>query len=124
MLLPLNRIIIFAGDVEKCANFFTQAFGFTQLPSIYPKSEWIELETGGCRLAFHQAHGPDGPIKSPTGSDWNPHKIVFYAQDVPAARTRLLAAGAPMEETHLSGDLALCNGRDPEGHVFQMSNRK
>jgi glyoxalase/bleomycin resistance protein/dioxygenase superfamily protein len=67
MIAPLNRIIIFAGDVQKCAGFFRDAFGFTVVPSDDPPSEWLELETGGCRLAFHQAHGPKGRTMSPTG---------------------------------------------------------
>ena len=27
-----------------------------------------ELDAGGCKLALHKAHGPDGPIDKPTGS--------------------------------------------------------
>ena len=33
MPTPLNRIIIFVGDVEKCAAFYQEAFGFAALPS-------------------------------------------------------------------------------------------
>lgn len=124
MLAPLHRIIIFVGDVEKCAKFYVDAFGFTALPSQHEAKEWMELETGGCRLAFHKARGPNGLIYSPTGSAMHPHKIVFFAEDVEAARAALVARGAVMGEVRKSGELVLCDGKDPEGHVFQISNRK
>jgi predicted enzyme related to lactoylglutathione lyase len=124
MLAPLHRIIIFVGNVEKCAKFYVDAFGFTALPSQHGAKEWMELETGGCRLAFHKAHGPKGPIDSPTGSAMHPHKIVFYAEDVQAARAAVAARGAVMGKVHKFGELVMCDGKDPEGHVFQISNRK
>jgi catechol 2,3-dioxygenase-like lactoylglutathione lyase family enzyme len=124
MLSPLHRIIIFVGDVRKCADFYRDNFGFTIVPSDDPPSEWMELDTGGCRLAFHQAHGPKGPIHSPTGGPMNPHKIVFYAKDVAKARVKLIAKGVKMRTVQTYGKLRFCDGRDPEGHVFQISNRK
>ena len=123
MLMPLHRVIIFVGDVQKCAEFYGNAFGFKTVPSDLPIAEWAELDTGGCRLAFHQAHGPNGPIKSSTGSQMNPHKIVFHAQDVDAARADLVSKGANMGQIKRFGPLVMCDGQDPEGHVFQISNR-
>ena len=66
MPMPLNRVIIFCGDVGRCAHFFRDAFGFAVVRSERPSKDWLELETGGCRLAFHKARGPDGPIDEPT----------------------------------------------------------
>jgi predicted enzyme related to lactoylglutathione lyase len=124
MITPLNRVIIFVGDVQKCAGFYRDAFGFKPLPSDHASTQWIELDTGGCQLAFHKAHGPDGPIDDPTGSPMNPHKIVFFAEDVEAARAAVVARGAVMGDVSRFGSLALCDGQDPEGHVFQISNRR
>jgi predicted enzyme related to lactoylglutathione lyase len=123
MPTPLNRIIIFVADVEKCAAFYQDAFGFTALPSDISPSEWIELDTGGCRLAFHKAHGKSGPIDRPTGGANNPHKIVFHADDVAAERAKLVARGVAMGKVNQFGPLTMCDGHDPEGHVFQLSNR-
>ena len=53
----------------------------------------------------------------------NPHKIVFYAQDVDAARAAVVARGAVMGAVRKFGTIALCDGQDPEGHVFQLSTR-
>ena len=122
MSTPLNRIIIFVGNVEKCARFYRDVFGFTALPS--DTSDWIELDTGGCRLAFHKAHGPRGPIDTPTGGAMNPHKIVFFAKDVEGTREAVIAGGAKMGDIRKFGKLVFCDGKDPEGHVFQISNRE
>jgi len=119
---PLNRVIVYVGDVQKCARFYADVFGFAALPSDLPSAEWAELDTGGCRLAFINAHGPDGPINSPTGSPMNPHKIVFYAEDVEAARATAVARGAVMGDVRKFLLQVLCDGKDPEGHVFQISN--
>jgi predicted enzyme related to lactoylglutathione lyase len=121
VLTPLNRIIIFVGDVEKCGNFYRDVFGFTALPG--GDADWIELETGGCRLALHKAHGSKGRMNSPTGNSKNPHKIVFFAQDVEATRAAIVKRGAKMGKIHSYGSLTFCDGKDPEGHVFQISNR-
>jgi catechol 2,3-dioxygenase-like lactoylglutathione lyase family enzyme len=120
---PLKRIIIFVGDVQKCAGFYRDAFGFAPLQSDHPSTDWLELDTGGCLLAFHKAHGPNGPIDAPTGSATNPHKIVFYVEDVAAAREDLVRRGISIGPVHAFGKLCLCDGQDPEGHVFQLSNR-
>lgn len=120
----LNRIIIYAGDAVRCARFFEEHFGFAPVGEFSP--EWAELDAGGCRLAFHQAYGPSGPITSATGSPMNPHKIVFTVPDVAKARQRLVDGGVEMGEIQRFEDqenLILCQGTDPEGHVFQLCNR-
>jgi predicted enzyme related to lactoylglutathione lyase len=120
----LSRIIIYAGDAVRCARFFEEHFGLTPVGEFSP--EWAELDAGACRLAFHQAYGESGPITSATGSPSNPHKIVFTVPDVAEARQRLVDGGVAMGEIHHfedQGNLIICQGTDPEGHVFQLCNR-
>ncbi len=123
MLAAMSRVIVFVGDVEKCADFYRHLFDLPLVESTYSSQEWIELDAGSCHLAFHKAYGPDGPVDGPTGSPTNPHKIVFHADDVPAIREELLRRGAAMDDVKTFGDLVLCDGTDPEGHRFQISNR-
>ncbi len=118
MNTPLHRVIIFVNDVQACARFYADAFGFDRIATDDPTG-WQELDTGGCRLAFHKARGVTGP----TGSDEHPHKIVFFAKNVAQARERAAAHGAVMGHVKTFGTLTLCDGRDFEGHVFQLSDR-
>jgi len=123
VLTPLNRVIIFVGDVQKCARFYREVFGFAVASDDRDSTEWIDLDAGGCGLAFHKAHGVDGPIDAPTRSAPNPHKIVFFAEDVEATRATLVERGAVIGDVRRFGELVLCDGQDPEGHVFQICNR-
>lgn len=120
----INRIIIYAGDTLKCAAFYRDLFGFTPLGEW--TAEWAELDAGGCRLAFHQAMDESGPIRRPTGSPLNPHKIVVKVRDVEEACRRLKSHGVKMGRIHTYPELdglTFCQGTDPEGHVFQIANR-
>jgi predicted enzyme related to lactoylglutathione lyase len=123
-MIPLARVIVFVADVQRVAAFYRERFGLITLPSDHPPAEWQELAAGPCRIAFHRAYGPDGPRAQPTGSAGDPHKLVFFAEDVPALRAQLVAQGVAMDEVGRYGDLVLCDGTDPEGHRFQISNRR
>lgn len=118
MLASLHRVIIFVGDVQKCAGFYRDVFELAMIPSDDPGG-WQELDGGGCRLAFHKARGTEGP----TGGPGNPHKIVFHCEDVAATRAELERRGVRMGKIITFGDLIFCDGADPEGHRFQISNR-
>ena len=120
MLASMTRVIVFVGDVEKCASFFRDAFELETIESTHAPNQWCELDAGGCRLAFHKAHGPDGPIDTPTGGPNNPHKIVFHADDLPATRQKLVDRGVDMGDVQSVGDVSICDGHDPEGHRFQL----
>ena len=122
-MFEVCRVIIFCGEVERCGAFYRDVLGLTELPSEHPPSEWMEFDAGGCRLALHQAYGPDGAYREPTGGSENPHKVVFHAAEVAAAREELVSRGAAMDPLKVFGDLQLCDGSDPEGHRFQISNR-
>jgi catechol 2,3-dioxygenase-like lactoylglutathione lyase family enzyme len=115
MNFSLQRVILFTKNVEACAAFYRDTFGLTELPSEYERTEWIELEGGGCKLAFHKARGKD--------SGAGPHKLVFFAEDVTAARNELTARGIALGPVKTFGTLSLCDGRDPDGNAFQLSNR-
>ena len=122
-MLQMRRVIIFCGDVERCGEFYRDVLGLTPLPSEHPASEWMEFDAGGCRLSLHQAYGPDGAHREPTGGPENSHKVTFYAEDVAAARQELVTRGAEMDAIKAFGELQVCDGSDPEGHRIQISNR-
>ena len=41
---PLKRVIIFVGDVQKCADFYCRVFGFKAIKSKHPSDDWLELK--------------------------------------------------------------------------------
>jgi hypothetical protein len=47
-----------------------------------------------------------------------PLKVAFHADDVEQRRAELVARGARMGDVQRTGDLAFCDGTDPEGNVF------
>ncbi|MEO7993240.1 MAG: hypothetical protein ABI743_02485, partial [bacterium] len=50
-------------------------------------------------------------------------KLAFGTPDVAGQRTILTNKGATMGPVRQNGTLALCDGFDPEGNIFQLSNR-
>ena len=114
MPIPLNRVIIFVGDVQKCARFYSAVFGWTFADYGPTYASFDDGKIGGGFTTDGAPH-PGGPT--------NPHKIVFYAEDVEATRAAIVARGAVMGEVRKFGPLELCDGEDPEGHAFQISNR-
>src|SRR5205085_1047707 len=110
--LPLARVIIFAKNPRALAEFYAKAFG---LKVVGEQGSFIDLASGGVRIAFHKAAKP-----SPGN-----HKLAFYAKDIAAAVVHLVASGATMGKARgRAGELWFCDGKDPEGNIFQVSNRE
>jgi catechol 2,3-dioxygenase-like lactoylglutathione lyase family enzyme len=114
-VVPFLRLIIFVPDVEASAGFYESAFGFKRIPSEEKPSDWLELETGAAKIAFHKAYGE--------GSGSGDVKLVFHSEDVPATVAELESRGVKMGKVKTFGTLVLCDGTDLDGHKFQISNR-
>ncbi len=52
-----------------------------------------------------------------------PPKIGFWAKDIGAARQELVGRGAKMSKVMEGGGLARCEGVDPDGNPFSISDR-
>jgi len=116
------RVIVYVADPAACAAFYSTHFGSSRIAADTP--DWIELDGGGCRLAFHQAYEDGIARQAATGSAHNPHKLVFRVPNVAAWRDRLAAAGVQVGPVQsFPGGWQVCQGRDCEGHVFQLSDR-
>ena len=121
MGVKLSRLIIYVQDVERLSEFYRQAFGFPLVQHI--AGEWAVLQAGPCELALHRVGLPYRDAEGRPGEGSNA-KIVF-AIDSPVAeiRDRLIATGISMGEIKQYPGLTgrLCDGRDPEGNVFQLA---
>lgn len=116
MSYQMRRVIIFTHNFAGMRDFYRDMFG---LSVVEEDDGWADLSAGGCNIAIHAAgsHVTVGPDYE------GPHKIVFLADDVAAARADLISRGAAMGPVKVFGDLHLCDGSDPDENRFQISNR-
>ena len=113
----VSRIIHFVKDVRAITAWYQKIFQLEPIGDI--TAEWAELKVGpagGCNLAFHKCPGEIGAGESFA-------KFCFATSDVPAAKKLLESRGATLGPVKTFGDLTLCDGKDPAGNRFQLSNR-
>lgn len=126
--LRLARVILFAKDIASVARFYEGVVGLRRLATADDSAEFVSFEAGGCQLCLHQIPkrwARDIQIEDPPRArEAMPIKLAFHADDVDARRAELIARGARMGKVQRAGSLALCDGVDPEGNVFQISNRR
>lgn len=111
----ISRIMLFVQDVPKVAAFYRDILGLQPIADISP--EWVELRAGSCTVALHHAAKPlkeRGPASA---------KIVFGVKDVPAGKALLEARGVKMGKISSFSGIDICDGKDPEGNLFQISSR-
>ena len=113
----MSRIVLVVQNIVQVSEFYRDVLQLKPIfdPKVAPL-EWVEFNSGPCRIALQVATQVDG-----VPSTYN--SIVFYAEDVVATRAELLSRGAPMGETEDIGDFQQCQGQDPEGNKFFISNR-
>jgi len=97
--------------MEAMAQFYRDVIGLVQLVD---ETDWKEFRAGGCNLALHKGASKIGT---------RPPKLVFYSRDVVAARNALLQRGASLGKVRSGNGPDLCDGHDPDGNPFQISNR-
>lgn len=119
----ISRVILFVGDIAKMTHFYRDTIG---LPVIDGEgSDFVILNAGGCQLCLHQI--PDEYLEDPAG-DAAPRedsyvKFVFRAENIEAERAEFIKNGARMKEIIRFDGMAICDGCDPEGNIFQISTR-
>lgn len=108
--MRMARVILFTAQIDAMSAFYGKVLGLRQVTN---ETTWREFAAGSARIALHS--GPPSPgRKGP--------KIVFYARDVAAARSKLVARGAKFGKVR-PGEIVLCDGRDPDGNPIQLSSR-
>lgn len=120
MPLSMTRLILYVRDVSLLSRFYQKYFSFELVEEI--PDEWVVLNTGQIELALHRIGMPwrDQPLNR-SGSN---AKMVFTVQSgLPELRTSLLSAGVIMGDLKRYDGFSqlMCDGEDPEGNVFQLS---
>ncbi len=125
--LIMTRVILYVLDVDLLKNFYRTHFDVSVSEEI--PGEWAVLKAGEVELALHLA-GPeyrrDLPEAGEDGDEGTASnaKLVFTVKSgLPELREKLLAAGVRMRDLKRYAGFAqlMCDGVDPEGNVFQLS---
>ncbi|MBY5328271.1 VOC family protein [Rhizobium leguminosarum] len=114
--MPLNRLVIYAGNVEETARFYEKHFGFkaTSLPG----DRIIELvaQDGGANIMLHQA------AKGQRGGQ-STVKLVFDVEDVEAFCRRCAENGLEFGAIHKADGYQFANAKDPCQNSISFSSR-
>lgn len=111
MKLTMARIIIFTPNMARMTAFYRDVLG---LKLRVEEEGYREFDAGGCGIALH--NGTSSPGRRPP-------KIVFVARDVAGLRAQLVARGARLGKVMSGPGLTRCEGKDPDGNPYQLSNR-
>jgi catechol 2,3-dioxygenase-like lactoylglutathione lyase family enzyme len=124
--MKLALAILFAKDVARMRAFYEKVLGLRVVDAT-PAGDWVRLDAGGTGLALHAIPQPvaDRIVVEdpPRAREGTPVKLAFHADDPEAERARLVAQGVTMREPTRFGEVVFCDGIDPEGNVFQITNR-
>jgi len=119
MQISMTRVILYVRDVSRLRAFYETHFGFRVTEEI--DGEWAVLLAGQMELALHLVGR--SYRSTPVGTGQSNAKLVFTVDSgLPGLRNKLEQAGVPVGEIKRYPGFAysLCDGRDPEGNVFQL----
>lgn len=112
MTLSLRRIVLFTKNMPAMAAFYRDVLG---LKLRKDEPGWKEFDANGCVIALHNGTSAIGK---------RPPKLGFWADNIETARQELLGRGARMSKVTRGGGLSRCEGKDPDGNPFSISDRR
>ena len=112
MTLSMLRIVLFTKDMPGMVAFYRDVLGLRLRKD---EKGWKEFDANGCVIALHNGTSSAGR---------RPPKIGFWAPDIAAARKELLDRGARMSKLMVGAGLVRCEGKDPDGNPFSISDRR
>ena len=124
--LVLGRVMLYAKDLKKMVAFYRDILGFSVIPSRFDPEEFVVLDAGKAQLCLHQI--PEVIARNinigdpPEPRSQVPVKIMFVTEDVDGMRERLITRGTQMGLLQSYLPLLYCDGHDPEGNIFQITN--
>ncbi|MCE4059554.1 VOC family protein [Pandoraea sputorum] len=122
MPIFMSRLILYVRDVELLKAFYRTHFAFPVIEEI--ENEWAVLKAGDVEVALHRVGVPYRD--RPTSGETSNAKLVFSVESgLEDLRETLLNAGVNMREMKRYDGFpqSMCDGEDPEGNVFQLSQR-
>lgn len=116
MPLALNRLILYARDVEATVAFYEKHFEFKALR--LPGDRIVELvaQGGGANIMVHAAARS---VKTSQAAV----KLVFDVQDVSGFCEKSARGGLVFSAEHAAQGYSYANAKDPCGNNIQVSSR-
>lgn len=111
MTLSMRRIVLFTKDMPGMIAFYGDVLGLSLLKD---EPGWTEFDANGCVIALHNGSSQVGK---------RPPKIGFWTANVAATREALIARGAKLGKVMSGSGLTRCEGKDPDGNPYSISNR-
>lgn len=114
--MALNRLVIYAKDVEETVRFYETHFGFRAMR--LPGDRIIELVRGegGASLMIH-------PAAKGQRSGQSIIKLVFDVEDVEAFCRASAKRGLVFGTIHKTDGYVFANAKDPGGNPVSVSSR-
>lgn len=121
MPMQMSRLILYVRNVGLLKSFYQKHFDLPVVEEI--ADEWVVLDAGGVELALHLVGEPYRHQASSSDAQSNAKIVFSVASGLPALREQLIEDGVRMRDLkRFEGfPLLMCDGRDPEGNVFQLA---
>ena len=114
--MPLNRIILYAKDMEQSIAFYEKFFGFKAVRQEGDRIVELVAADGGASLMIHQAGRAQKAGQSQV-------KLVFDVDDVEAFCANCAKNGLVFSALHKGEGYVFANARDPSKNAISVSSR-
>ena len=116
MPLALNRLVLYARDVEQTVAFYERHFGFQVLRLAGDRIVELVAVNGGANIMVHAAAKgvKTGQVTV---------KLVFDVQDVSGFCEKSARTGLVFSAEHPADGYSYANAKDPCGNNIQVSSR-
>lgn len=119
MIGPLPAGVIFVDDIALVADFYRAVVG---LQTVHAGEGHIVLAGAGFQLTIHSLPDQVSARRYPTREDGY-IKLCFPVADIARARAAAASHGGEIwtaDQEWTARGFRACDGRDPEGNVFQV----
>jgi predicted enzyme related to lactoylglutathione lyase len=114
--VPINRIILYAREVEATVSFYERHFGFTAARETGDRIVELINPDGGANLMIHAAAKGQRTGQSLV-------KLVFDVADVKAFCTSRAKDGLEFGPIHQADGYTFANAKDPSENPISISSR-
>ncbi|MCW2307244.1 VOC family protein [Rhodobium gokarnense] len=114
--MPLNRLILYARDMEETARFYETHFGFQAVRLTGDRIVELVARNGGANIMLHQAARGQRSGQSTV-------KLVFDVEDVEAFCRHCAENGLEFGPIHKADGYCFANAKDPCQNSISVSSR-